>query len=119
LRHIKAVQRLQLFRAPALPGSGETTSADIDRQKGVRNDLEQILTTVKPSAQLFEVKPKIEEALKRHAVLEAAHISVSANGSAVTLSGHVKTWLERELAEQAALSVSGVAVLTNRLRVEA
>jgi osmotically-inducible protein OsmY len=52
-------------------------------------------------------------------VLEAAHISVSANGSAVTLSGHVKTWLERELAEQAALSVSGVAVLTNRLRVEA
>jgi hypothetical protein len=94
-------------------------SGDIDVQMGTGGDLDRVLITAQPLPQIFGVIPKIEEALKRCAVLEGTNISISANGGAVTLSGQVKTWRERELAERAALSVSGVTVLTNHLRIEA
>lgn len=82
--------------------------------RGVAN-----LIAVKPSAQPIEVKRKIEEALKRNAELETSHISVSATGSTITLSGHVNTWHAREIAEQVAWSAPGVTAVTDDLQIEA
>jgi len=93
-------------------------SADNDREKRVRVVANLFELVVKPPMPSFEVKRKIEAALQGKPGLEAVHISVSAKGDAVTLSGHVKTWHEREAAEQAALSVSGVTGVTDHLRVE-
>lgn len=91
--------------------------SDVRKIKGIRSVAN--LITVKPSVQPFEVKRKIEEAFKRNAELETSHISVSATGSTITLSGHVNTWHEREIAEQAAWSAPGVTAVTDHLRVGA
>ncbi len=90
---------------------------DVRKIRGVRSVISTIL--VKPSIQPFEVKRKIDDALRRNAELEASHISVAADGGTVTLSGHVHTWHERELAEQAAWSAPGVTAVADHLRVEA
>ena len=90
---------------------------DVRRIKGVRGVTN--LISVKPSVQPLEVKQKIEEALRRSAEIEASHISVSAAGGTVTLTGHVDTWHEREVAEQAAWSAPGVATVVNHLVIEA
>ena len=90
---------------------------DVRKIKGVRSVAN--LITVKPSVQPYEVKRKIEEALKRSAELEASHISVSAAGGAITLSGRVNTWHERDVAERAAWSAPGVTAVTDNLRIEA
>ena len=99
---------------PYQKNMAESDVRKIEGARGVTN-----LITVEPSTHPFEVKWKIEEALKRDANLDASHVSVSATGGAVTLSGCVKTWHEREIAERAALSVSGVTAVTDHLRVGA
>jgi osmotically-inducible protein OsmY len=99
------------------PYQKDTAQADVRKIEGGRGVTN--LITVEQSTHPSEVKRKIEEAVKRNADLEASHISVSATGGAVTLSGCVKTWHEREIAEQAALSVSGVTAVTDHLRVGA
>ena len=95
----------------------DQAESDIRKIKGVCSVAN--LITVKPSVQPYEVKRKIEEALRRSAELEASHISVSAAGGAITLSGRVNTWHEREVAEQAAWSAPGVTAVTDNLRIEA
>ena len=95
----------------------DQAESDVRKIQGVRSVAN--LITVKPSVKPFEVKRKIEEALKRNAELEFSHISVSATGSTITLSGHVNTWHEREVAEQAAWSAPGVTAITDHLQVGA
>ncbi len=81
---------------------------------GVVNKVE-----VKPRVAPVEIKRRIEEALRRAAEIDASHIAVEANGSEVILRGTVRSWAERERAEQAAWSAPGVAKVDNRIRVEA
>jgi osmotically-inducible protein OsmY len=95
----------------------DQAESDIRKIQGVRSIANRI--TVKPAVQPFEVKRKIEEALKRNAELEASDISISASGSSITLSGHVNTWHQREIAEQAAWSAPGVTAVTDQLQVGA
>jgi osmotically-inducible protein OsmY len=73
---------------------------------------------VKPHVQPVEIKRKIEEALRRAAEIDASRISVETNGSKVILRGTVRSWAERERAEQAAWSAPGVSRVDNRIRVE-
>lgn len=94
----------------------DLAESDVRKIKGVLGVTN--LISVKPSVQPFEVKRKIEEALKRSAELEASHISISAAGGTITLSGHVNTWHEREIAERAAWSAPGVTAVTDNLRIE-
>ena len=64
------------------------------------------------------VQAKIEKALQRSAELEAHGITVATEGSKVVLSGTVRAWYERELAERAAWSAPGVTAVENHLTVE-
>lgn len=82
--------------------------------KGVTN-----LITVKPQVQPSEVKRKIEEALKRNAEIDANRITVEADGGNVVLKGTVRSWIEREEAEQAAWAAPGVMKVEDRIAVGA
>ncbi|WP_108660147.1 BON domain-containing protein [Acuticoccus kandeliae] len=73
--------------------------------------------TVKRRASSGDVKRKIEESLKRSAEMEAKAIEVSVSEGRVTLGGHVNAWYERRLAERAAWSAPGVAVVEDHIKV--
>ncbi|MBS0525663.1 MAG: BON domain-containing protein [Proteobacteria bacterium] len=65
-----------------------------------------------------DIKQRIENALKRAAELEAAHIRVGVLGGKVTLDGKVHALHERAAAERAAWSAPGVHVVEDRIKVE-
>jgi osmotically-inducible protein OsmY len=71
--------------------------------KGVNNQL-----VIKPKISAPVVKADIEAALKRRAQKDAQDISVSVQGTDVTLSGKVHSWSERELATNTAWASPGV-----------
>jgi len=64
-----------------------------------------------------DIKHKIEEAFRRSAEVDAAHVAVDADGTEITLRGEVRTWAQREQAQQCAWSAPGVTKVTNNLRV--
>jgi osmotically-inducible protein OsmY len=80
--------------------------------KGVTNSI-----ALKPTAQPYEIRRKIEDALRRSAELDASRITVEANGSEVILRGTVKSWAERQEAERAAWAAPGVTQVDNRITI--
>jgi osmotically-inducible protein OsmY len=80
--------------------------------KGVINAI-----PVKPGATPAEIKRQIEEALKRHAELDADNIEVEASEGKVILKGTVHSWFEREEAERAAWQAPGVKKVEDRIAV--
>jgi osmotically-inducible protein OsmY len=65
-----------------------------------------------------DVKRKIEDALARHAQIEAEAIRVDVlDGNKVKLEGKVDCWEEREAVENAAWSVAGVQSVDDRLTI--
>ena len=72
---------------------------------------------LKPRASVFDVRLKIENALRRDSQIESDNITVETAGNVVTLRGHVHSWNEREDAELAAFAAPGVASVTNLLEV--
>ncbi len=93
--------------------SAENTVRNLIGVKGVTNDV-IVASTVK----VTDVKQKIEEAFKRHAVLDAKGIEVNVNSSTVVLKGHVHTWQEHDEASRAAWAAPGVANVENRLLIQ-
>jgi osmotically-inducible protein OsmY len=83
--------------------------------KGVKGVSNMIHLT--PQAAPVEVKRKIEEAFKRHAAIDASHITVEATGGDVTLEGYVRSWNERSQAEQAAWAAPGVSKVNDMLTI--
>ncbi len=80
--------------------------------KGVSNDI-----TLKPSVQPAGVKNAIEKALVRNAEIDAGKVNVAADGGAVTLSGSVRSWGEKDQAGAAAWNAPGVKTVRNDIVV--
>jgi osmotically-inducible protein OsmY len=55
--------------------------------------------------------------MKRNAEIDAAHITVETSDGTVTLRGNVRSWVEREEAEQAAWAAPDVTKIENGLTV--
>jgi osmotically-inducible protein OsmY len=80
---------------------------------GVTNQIQ-----IKPRASAFDVKKRIEDALKRNAEIEAQAIRVDViDGGKVRLEGKVHAWSERSAAERAAWSAPGVTVVEDRITI--
>jgi osmotically-inducible protein OsmY len=93
--------------------SAENTVRNLISVKGVTNEI-----IVSSTVKVTDVKQKIEEAFKRHAVLDAKGIEVNVNSSTVILKGHVHTWQEHDDASRAAWAAPGVANVENRLLIQ-
>lgn len=72
---------------------------------------------IKPMAKWIDVKSKIEDAFRRSADIEARRITVATFNGAVTLSGTVASWSERDEAVTAAWSAPGVTSVDVELKV--
>jgi osmotically-inducible protein OsmY len=73
--------------------------------------------TIKPKVSAAGLKTKITTALVRNAQLKEKGIGVTADNSAVTLTGKVRTCAERHQADMTAWSAPGVTSVTNDLIV--
>jgi len=82
---------------------------------GVKGLNDEILINSKVSA--GNVKTNIESALKRRAIADGRKISVTVDGSDVTLTGEVSTWTEREQAWNSAWGTAGVEKVVNNITV--
>jgi osmotically-inducible protein OsmY len=78
----------------------------------VRNSIE-VKTALAPE----NIQHKIEDAFRRLAQVDAERIKVQTNGSEVTLDGEVRSWAERDQAQQTAWSAPGVMRVINHLSV--
>ncbi len=72
---------------------------------------------IRPRAAPEHIKHRIEDAFRRIAAVDARHISVDADGSEVTLRGEVRSWAERDQAQQTAWSAPGVSSVNNAITV--
>ncbi|MGB8400067.1 BON domain-containing protein [Bradyrhizobium sp.] len=89
---------------------------DIRRLSGVRGVINNI--EIEPHAKAENVKRKIEDALKRHAQVEAKDIRVTVrDDSEVLLEGKVHSWDEKVAVENAAWSATGVKNVRDRLTI--
>jgi osmotically-inducible protein OsmY len=81
--------------------------------KGLSNEVR-----IKPKAYAYDIKERIETALKRNAEFEADSIKVSVLDGRVTLDGKVKAWYERDLAERTAWSAPGVVSVVDHINIQ-
>lgn len=73
--------------------------------------------TVKPSISPRDVRSQIEAAFKRNAEIDARRISVESHNGKVVLHGNVRSWVERDQAQQVAWAAPGVTGVDNQITV--
>jgi osmotically-inducible protein OsmY len=83
---------------------------------GVRGVFDHIEVTGAEVAR--DVRHRIVQALHRTADLDARCVAADVSGGVVTLTGSVTTWQQREIAERAAASASGITRVKNEILVE-
>lgn len=82
---------------------------------GVRGVTNAIVLAPRPA--LGDVKRRIEDALRRHAEVEADNIQVEVSGNKVTLTGTVRALAERSAVEEAAWATPGVHAIDDRITI--
>ncbi|UDL92683.1 BON domain-containing protein [Mesorhizobium sp. PAMC28654] len=90
----------------------EAAARKVHGVKGVINRV-----VLKPRVAPVETKAKIENAFKRSAEVDAQHISVTADGGEVSLSGAVSSWSEKQEAERTAWRAPGVVRVHNHINI--
>jgi len=93
--------------------AAETAVGHLLGVKRVTNDI-----LVDSAVKAADVKQKIENAFKRHAILDSNDIQVKVERSTVILEGRVHTWQEHEDAARAAWAAPGVGKVENRLSIQ-
>lgn len=88
----------------------------VHKLTGVINVINQI--RVSAPVRAYEIKEKIQKALQRSAEVEASGITVQTEGGRVVLSGKVRAWYERDIAERAAWSAPGVTEVQDHLTID-
>lgn len=83
--------------------------------RGVKGLLNHIETKAEPSR--TQIREDIQNALHRHAKMEANGVKVDVVGHTVTLSGHVKTMVDRDLIRRAVWATSGVQAVIDNIRI--
>lgn len=81
--------------------------------KGISN-----LVKLEPKVNPADVKKKISAAFERSATIDANGIHIENVGNKVILTGKVRSYAERQEAEQAAWNAPGVATVENKLEVK-
>ena len=89
----------------------------VHRLYGVRQITNEI--TLKPRVQSEDIHALIKHALERQGQIEADHIKVSVDGGKVSLRGHVKSWPDRAVIENAAWAAPGVNAVDDQVTVSA
>jgi osmotically-inducible protein OsmY len=84
---------------------------------GVRGVMNHI--SVVPRGGERDLRRRIVQAMHANADIDARHIAVSVAGGRATLTGTVRTWLQRNAVEHAVADAPGVTEVDNRLLVEA
>jgi osmotically-inducible protein OsmY len=82
---------------------------------GIRSIANQI--TVRPKISTVDVRRKINSAFQRSANIDAEKIEIEVQGSKVILSGHVRSFAEKEDAELAAWNAPGVTEVESNLEI--
>jgi osmotically-inducible protein OsmY len=93
----------------------EAAESAVENLMGVQGVYNTV--TVQPAHMHAEVQSQIEAALKRTAETKAQHISVSVQGSQVTLSGEMDSIVKKIAAERAAWNAPGVTWVQNNIEV--
>lgn len=82
--------------------------------RGVTNRVRVQSKVVEPS----DIRRKIIAAFHRSATVDSSNIQAEVSGGTVTLKGKVRTWAERQDAENAALASPGVLTVINKIEVD-
>lgn len=89
--------------------------SSVRRLSGVRGIINNIM--IKPRLRAPDIKQRIEDALKRHAEVEARKISVQVTDDVVILRGEVDDWDELNAVRAAAWAAPGVRHVNDQLVV--
>lgn len=74
--------------------------------------------TLKPIVTGEKIKERIDEALRRMAMIDASKVSVKVSGNQVTLEGAITNLAERDVIRNAVWATSGVHFVVDRLKFE-
>lgn len=75
------------------------------------------LIHIRQAVSAKNIRAEIDDVFKRDAHVDAGAVSVTVDGSKVTLAGKVHSWYERNEASRAAWSIRGVTAVDNQIGV--